>query len=62
VRVKLVVPLELPLLSVGDTVIATPLEGATEFTVSVYVTAAATDTELVPLALLYVEELAESGV
>jgi hypothetical protein len=34
VRVKLVVPLPLPLTSLGVTVIATPLEGLVEFTVS----------------------------
>jgi len=35
VRVKLVVPLPAPLLSAGETVIATPLDGLAEFTVSV---------------------------
>jgi hypothetical protein len=34
VRVKLVVPFPSPLTSLGETVIATPLEGLVEFTVS----------------------------
>jgi hypothetical protein len=34
VRVKLVVPFPAPVTSLGETVIATPLEGLVEFTVS----------------------------
>jgi hypothetical protein len=37
VRVKLLLPAALPLLSTGETPIATPLAGLVELTVSVYV-------------------------
>jgi hypothetical protein len=37
VREKLVAPLAAPLVSAGETVIATPLAGLVEFTVSTYV-------------------------
>jgi len=40
VRVKLVAPFPLPVASLGDTVIATPLEGLVESTVSTQVTGA----------------------